>query len=494
MIVVKSVETDLKEVKLYIDGNYVESTSHSTFEAKNPATQEVIAHIHEASYEDVDRACQAARRAFETGPWRTMSLEERCNRIRRMAEIILERKEELARLEAMDVGKPYPVALEAEIPRAANNLKFFADFIEKQGGEVYPMGDEYLNYTRYEPVGVAALVTPWNLPFMLTTWKLGPCLAAGNTAVIKPAETTPLFVSLLGEMAKEAGIPDGVVNVVQGFGPDSAGEFMTTHPEVDLVSFTGETTTGKAIMKNGADSLKKVSFELGGKAANIIFDDADLDKAVPESIRAAFLNSGQVCLAGSRILVQRSILDEFLDRFKTAASELKVGDPQDSNTNMGPVVSEEHYRKVTSYLDIAEEENATLIYGGKRPNLEEHIKNGYYLEPTIYLQENPDARICREEIFGPIVTIIPFDTEEEALEIANNTEYGLNGVIWTENLKRAHRVSHQVRAGTIWVNCWFVRDLRAPFGGYNKSGVGREGGTHSLEFFTEAKTICIALK
>src|SRR5699024_4464580 len=332
------------------------------------------------------------------------------------------------------------------IPRAANNLKFYADFMEKQGGEVYPMGEEYLNYTRYEPVGVAALITPWNLPFMLTTWKLGPCLATGNTAVIKPAETTPLTVSLLGEIAKEAGIPDGVVNVVQGFGPDSAGEFMTTHPEVDLVSFTGETSTGKAIMKSGADSLKKVSFELGGKAANIIFDDANLDKAIPESIQAAFLNSGQVCLAGSRILVQRSILDEFIEKFKRVASELNVGDPQDSSTNMGPVVSEEHYGKVTSYLEIAKEENSTLIYGGKRPDLDEYLKNGYYLEPTIYLQENPNARICREEIFGPIVTVIPFDTEEEALEIASNTDYGLNGVVWTDNLQRAHRISHNVRA------------------------------------------------
>lgn len=489
----KNVQTEIKEVKLYINGEYVSSSSQSTFEVKNPATQEIIARIHEATEEDVDRAARAARDAFENSAWRTMTVAERCNKIRRMAEIIMERKEELARLEALDVGKPYPVALEREIPRAANNLKFFADYVEKQGGEVYPMEEDYLNYTRYEPVGVAALITPWNLPFMLTTWKLGPCLAAGNTAVIKPAETTPLTVSLLGEIAKESGIPDGVVNVVQGFGPGSAGEFMTTHPEIDLVSFTGETTTGKAIMKSGADTLKKVSFELGGKAANIIFDDADLDKAIPESIQAAFLNSGQVCLAGSRILVQRSILDEFLERFKQAASELKVGDPQDSSTNMGPVVSEEHYRKVTSYLAIAEEENSTLIYGGKRPQLAAYLKDGYYLEPTIYLQENPEARICREEIFGPIVTIIPFDTEEEALEIANNTDYGLNGVIWTENLQRAHRVSHRVRAGTIWVNCWFVRDLRAPFGGFKKSGIGREGGKYSLEFFTEAKNICIAL-
>lgn len=491
---VSTLKTSLTEVKLYINGEYVESSANSLFQVKNPATQEVISQVHEATLEDVDRACKAARAAFETGPWRTLSLSERCNKIRRMAEIIMERREELARLEALDVGKPYNDAFEKEIPRAANNLKFFADFMEKQGGEVYPMDDAYLNYTRYEPVGVAALITPWNLPFMLTTWKLGPCLATGNTVVIKPAEMTPLTVSVLGEIAKEAGIPDGVVNIVHGFGGNSTGEYMTTHPEVDLVSFTGETSTGKAIMKNGADTLKKVSFELGGKAANIVFEDADLDKAIPVSIQAAFMNSGQVCLAGSRILVQRSIMDEFIERFKKATSELVVGDPQDGKTNMGPVVSEEHYTKVTSYLDIAKEENSTLIYGGKRPELPSHLSEGYYLEPTIYLQDNPKARICQEEIFGPIVTIIPFDTDEEALEIANDTDYGLNAVVWTENLQRAHHISHNVRAGTIWVNCWFVRDLRAPFGGFKKSGVGREGGHHSLEFFTEAKNICIALK
>ncbi|NME97818.1 aldehyde dehydrogenase [Aneurinibacillus aneurinilyticus] len=487
------IATTVREVKLFIDGEYVESSTKSTFDVTNPATQELIARVHEATKEDVGRACQAARRAFEEGPWRTMSVSERSKRIRRMAEIMMERREELARLEALDVGKPYSVAYEREVPRAAHNLKFFADFMEQQGGETYPMDEEYINYTRYEPVGVAALITPWNLPLMLTTWKLGPCLAAGNTAVIKPAEATPLTVSLLGEIAKEAGIPNGVVNVVQGFGKGSAGEYMTADPEVDLISFTGETTTGKAIMKTGADTLKRVSFELGGKAANIVFEDADLDKAIPVSIQAAFLNSGQVCLAGSRILVQRSIFDEFVSRFKQAAEALKVGDPQDKDTNMGPLVSKEHYEKVSSYLSIAEEEQSMLVTGGKRPPLARHLQDGFYLEPTIYIQENPKARICQEEIFGPIVTLIPFDTEEEALCIANDTPYGLNGVIWTENLKRAHRVSHKVRAGTIWVNCWFVRDLRAPFGGFKKSGIGREGGHHSLEFFTEAKNICVAL-
>ncbi len=488
-----SIKTAVRTVKLFIGGEYVESSHLKTFEVKNPATQELIATVYEASKEDVDRACLAARRAFEEGPWRTMSLKERCDKIRRMAEIIMERREEFARLEALDVGKPFHAAYDVEIPRSANNLKFFADFIEQHEAEAYPVDEQYLNYTRYEPVGVAGLITPWNLPFMLTTWKLGPALATGNTVVIKPAELTPLTVSLLGEIANEAGIPKGVINVVQGFGPNSAGEFITQHPEVDMITFTGETSTGKAIMKEAANSLKRVAFELGGKAANIVFEDADLDKAIPTSIQAAFLNAGQVCLAGSRILVQRSIMEEFIIRFKAAAEELVVGDPQDLSTKMGPLVGEEHYQKVTSYLEIAKQENARLITGGKRPKLAEYLKNGYYLEPTIYVQEDPKTRLCQEEIFGPIVTIVPFETEEEALQIANDTQYGLNGVIWTENLKRAHRVAHSVRAGTIWVNCWFVRDLRAPFGGFKKSGIGREGGKHSLEFFTEAKNICIAL-
>ncbi|AXF56781.1 aldehyde dehydrogenase [Salicibibacter kimchii] len=486
-------KTNVKEIGLYINGEYLNSSDNATFEAKNPATQEVITRVSEATNEDVDRACQTARESFENGPWRTMTVEERSVKLRRMAEIILERKEEIAHYDAMDVGKPYEATVGHEVARAANNIKFFADFVEKQGGETYPMGEEYINYTRYEPVGVAAIITPWNVPFMLTTWKLGPCLAAGNTAVIKPAENTPLSVSLLGEIAKEAGIPDGVVNIVQGQG-GTVGTALTTHPEVDLVSFTGSTATGKHILKGGADTLKEVSFELGGKAANIIFEDANIDKAVPSSIRAAFMNSGQVCLAGSRILVQRSVLDEFLEKFKKAAMDLKVGDPQEKGTNMGPLVSKEHHHKVKSYLEIAKEEGAELIYGGGRPDLPEYLSNGYYLEPTIYVHDNPKARICQEEIFGPVVTILPFDTEEEALDIANDTDYGLNGVVWTENLQRAHRISHAVRAGTIWVNCWFVRDLRVPFGGFKKSGIGREGGHHSLEFFTEAKNVCIALQ
>ncbi|BAQ10978.1 betaine-aldehyde dehydrogenase [Bacillus sp. OxB-1] len=485
--------SDIRKILHYVNGAYQESSTADTFEVKNPANQEIIAYVAEASEEDVRQVCRHAREAFDSGPWRTMTVAERCAKIRRMAEIILERREEIARLEALDVGKPYDHAFSSEVPRAAHNLKFFADFVEQQGGEVYPMEDNFLNYTRYEPVGVAGLITPWNAPFMLTTWKLGPCLAAGNTAVIKPAEMTPLSVSLLGEIAAQAGIPDGVVNVIHGKGRQ-VGTWLTENADVDLISFTGSTATGKQILKNGADSLKKVSFELGGKAANIIFEDADLEKAVPVSITAAFLNSGQVCLAGSRILVQRSILLEFIAKYKAAAEQLKVGDPQDTETKMGPLVSEEQYDKVMRYLEIAEEENATLITGGKRPELPEALKNGYYIAPTIYVHEDSNAKICQDEIFGPVVTIIPFETEEEALRIANNTEYGLNGVVWTENLQRAHRISHAVRAGTIWVNCWFVRDLRAPFGGFKKSGIGREGGHHSLEFFTEAKNICIALK
>lgn len=487
------IKTDVKQIGLYINGKYVEASDKGIFPVTNPANQEMIAYVSEATDDDVDRACRAAREAFEHGPWGRMTVKERSRLLRKMADIILERREEIALYDAIDVGKPYRATVEGEIERAANNIRFFADFAEQQGFEMYPMGEDYINYTRYEPVGVAALITPWNVPFMLTTWKLGPCLAAGNTAVIKPAENTPLSVSLLGEIAKEAGIPDGVVNVIHGRGK-TVGAALTKHPDVDLISFTGSTLTGRNIMKNGADTLKKVSFELGGKAANIVFDDADLDKAVAGSIRAAFFNSGQVCLAGSRILVQRKIFDEFLEKFTEAAKNLKVGDPQEEGTDMGPLVSEEHYNKVVSYLKIAEEEGAKLIYGGKRPELPEHLRNGYYLEPTIYVHDNPRSRICQEEIFGPVVTIIPFDTEEEALAIANDVEYGLNGVVWTENLKRAHRVSHAIRAGTIWVNDWFVRDLRVPFGGFKKSGIGREGGRYSIEFFSEVKNVCIKIK
>ena len=486
--------TSVKEVKLFINGEYVDSSKGELFEVHNPATGELIARVHEATEVEVDMAAQAARTAFEEGPWRTMPVKERCRLVRRMGEIIIERKEELARLEALDVGKPYRDAIEHEIPRAANNLIFFADFMAQHSNECFPMEDQYLNYTLNEPVGVAGLITPWNLPFMLTTWKLGPCLATGNTAVIKPAELTPLSVSLLGEIAKEAGIPDGVVNVVHGFGTNSAGEFMTSHPEIDMITFTGETTTGKAIMKNGAATLKKVSFELGGKAANIIFEDADLEQAVQTSIRAAFMNSGQVCLAGSRLLVQRSIYDQFLEKFVEATKKLKIGDPQDPETNMGSLIGEEHYNKVSSYFKVAEEDGAVLVHGGRRPeNLPERLQNGFYLEPTIYSQVNNTMRVCREEIFGPVVVVVPFDTEEDAIRIANDTEYGLNGMVWTQDVKRAHRVARKIRAGTIWINCWFVRELKAPFGGFKKSGIGREGGHYSLEFFTEAKNVCVSL-
>lgn len=485
--------TETLDIKLWINGEYVDSDSANTFDVVNPANQQVIAKVSDGVESDVDKAVAAAREAFDNGPWAKMTPAERRVKLNRMADIIKERADQIGLYDAMDVGKPMVDTIEHEIPRSSNNISFFADYADLMEAESYPMGDQYINYTRYEPVGVAALITPWNVPFMLTTWKLGPALAGGNTVVIKPPSVTPLSISLLGEIAKEAGIPDGVVNIVHGPGR-RVGNAITEHPDVDLVSFTGSTETGTTIAEKAAKTHKKVSNELGGKAADIIFADADLEKAIPGAIRAAFFNSGQVCLAGSRILVERSFMDEFLEKFVAAAEALVVGDPQDDETDMGPIVSESQYNKIMSYVDYAKDNGLAILTGGKRPdNLPEKIKDGYYIAPTVIIDEDPNSKLNQEEIFGPVVTVIPFDTEEEAIEIANNSIYGLDGVVWTENLGKAHRVAHGIKAGTIWVNCWFVRDLRVPFGGAKQSGNGREGGRFSMEFFTEAKNICIRI-
>ncbi|MBA4601394.1 aldehyde dehydrogenase [Thermoactinomyces mirandus] len=473
----------------YIDGKYQPSQSGTTFRNINPATEEVIGLVAEGKKEEIDLAVTAARKALN-GSWKKMTAHDRAAVIRRIGDIILEKQEELAYLESVDTGKPLWLSKKIDIPRAAYNFHFFADYIRSLGTEAFEMDDVAINYSVRRPVGVIGLINPWNLPLLLLTWKLAPCLAGGNTAVIKPAESTPLTATLLGEICKEAGVPDGVVNIVHGFGPDSAGSALSEHPDVDAISFTGETTTGKVIMRAASQTLKKLSYELGGKNPNIIFADSDLDEVIETTLKSSFINQGEVCLCGSRIYVERLVYDEFLQKFVEKTKTLKVGNPFDPLTNVGALVTEEHYERVNSYIQLAREEGGQILTGGKRP---EGLEKGYYLEPTIIVGLNQNCRVVREEIFGPVVTVLPFDTEDEVIERANDTHYGLSATIWTNDLRRAHRVAGQIEAGIIWVNTWFLRDLRTPFGGMKQSGIGREGGMHSFEFYTELKNICIKL-
>ncbi|MGG0719474.1 aldehyde dehydrogenase [Robertmurraya massiliosenegalensis] len=485
------VETKVKAINClhFINGQFVESQNKKTFENINPATEEVLGTVAEGGKEEVDFAVRAARRALD-GPWKNITLTERSKIIRRIGDLILERQEELARLESLDTGKPFALANKIDIPRAAYNFHFFADYMISVGTDAYQQDDQAIHYAYRRPVGVVGIIKPWNLPLLLLTWKLAPCLAMGNTAVIKPAEWTPMTATVLMEICKEAGVPDGVVNLVHGFGPNSAGGAISEHPDIDAISFIGEPGTGSAIMKSAADSLKKLSYELGGKNPNIIFADSDLDDVIETTIRSSFINQGEVCLCGSRIYVERPIFDEFVQRFVEVAKELKVGDPLEKDTNVGALVSKEHYDRVMSYVEIAQNDGGTIHIGGKRP---EGFEKGYFLEPTIITGLDRNSRCVSEEIFGPVVTITPFDMEEEVIMQANDTHYGLSATIWTTDLKKAHRVAHQIEAGIIWVNTWFLRDLRTPFGGMKHSGIGRTGGMHSLDFYSELSNITIKL-
>jgi len=475
--------------RLFIDNQWVEATGGRTFDDLNPATEEVIARIAEATPEDVDRAVRAARRAFDEGPWRTMRAADRSALLRKVGELILARKDELVRLESMDNGKPVRESSTLDIPRSAWNFIFFAEYLTKVTNECVPVDNQFLHYELRDPVGVAALITPWNFPLLLATWKIGPCLAAGNTCVLKPASVTPLTALALAEIVAEAGLPEGVFNVITGPG-STVGTALVSHPGVNLVSFTGETVTGQAIQAAAAPTLKRVSFELGGKAPNLVFASADLDAAVAGSLRSAFFNQGEVCLATPRFYVEEAIYDQFLEKFVAAAKALRLGDPLDPATEMGPLVSKGHYERVLGYVEQGRAEGARLVTGGGRPA---HLPRGYFLEPTIFTEVHNGMVICRDEIFGPVATIAPVKSEEEAVRLANDTPYGLDATVWTNDLKQAHRVAAQLVVGTVWVNCWFVRDLRVPFGGAKASGIGREGGKYSWEFYTEAKNVCIAL-
>ncbi|MES9824096.1 MAG: 2-hydroxymuconic semialdehyde dehydrogenase [Candidatus Thiodiazotropha endolucinida] len=486
----------MKEVKHFINGEFVGSASGKLFDNINPATGQKIGIVHEAGAPEVDAAVNAARLALQD-EWGRMPLVERANLLHKLADGITARFDEFLEAECLDTGKPQKLACHIDIPRGAANFKIFADVVKNVPTESFmldtPDGQGALNYSLRKPKGVIAVISPWNLPLLLMTWKVGPALACGNTVVVKPSEETPFTTALLGEVMNQVGIPKGVYNVIHGFGPNSAGEFLTRHKGVDGITFTGETDTGAAIMKAAADDITDISFELGGKNPALVFADCDMDKAIEGTLRSAFANCGQVCLGTERIYVERTIYDEFVDRLKTGAETLKLGQWDDPETDMGPLISHEHRDKVLSYYRKAEEEGATVVTGGSTPNMPEVLAGGAWVQPTIWTDLQDDASCIREEIFGPCCHIRPFDSEEEAIALANDTDYGLATAIWTENSARAHRVAARVDAGIAWVNSWFLRDLRTPFGGAKQSGIGREGGVHSLEFYTELKNVCIKL-
>lgn len=478
-------------VQHFIDGAFVDSLDGATFDSVSPIDNEIVAVVAEGAAADAERAVDAARRAFDDGPWPRMSPAQRKAIIHRAADLIEDRLEELATWETRDMGKPISEARSKDVPRTAYNFRFFADFAEQAHTEAFPKPwDRVLTYTLREPVGVSACIAPWNFPLMLESWKVAPALAFGNTVVLKPAEQSPVTGSLLVQCFADAGMPDGVFNVVQGFGPDAAGERLTTHPGVDLVTFTGESATGRIIMAHAAATLKRCSFELGGKSASIVMADADLDLAIKGTIDGIFRNQGEVCLAGSRLLVQRSIYDEFLERYVAAAQALVVGDPRDAGTQIGPLVSTEHLDKVLSYVELGQSEGGKLMTGGERVT-DGALAKGNYLAPTVFAGVDNSWRVAQEEIFGPVQVVVPFDTVDDAIALANSSRYGLAGMVWTTNLNTAHRVAREVRTGMMWVNCFFVRDLRVPFGGVKDSGLGREGGAYSEEFFTESKAVIL---
>jgi aminomuconate-semialdehyde/2-hydroxymuconate-6-semialdehyde dehydrogenase len=480
----------IQEIRHVIDGKLVDAADGRQFDSIDPAHGSVYAKVAEGGVEDARLAVAAARRAFDDGPWPRMSTTERRTLLNRLADRVAESAEQIAIAETRDMGKPLHESRTHDLPRVERNLRFFADFQDFATAETFP-NQRFHTYTRYEPRGVVAAISPWNFPLMLASWKIAPALAFGNTVVLKPAEQSPATAALLGALAAEV-LPPGVLNVLHGFGPDAAGEHLVADPRVDLVTFTGETSTGVAIMRGAAAGLKGLSLEMGGKSPNIVFADADLDAAVDGTIRGIFGNQGEVCLAGSRLFVERSIHAEFLDRLATAANALRIGDPMDEATRMGPLVSAEHREKVESYISLAVGDGGRVICGGERPG-DPALADGYYLQPTIVDDVPVASRASREEIFGPVLVCQAFDTEEEVVGWANATDYGLAGMVWTQNLTRAHRVAAAIDSGVIWVNCFFVRDLRTPFGGAKKSGMGREGGYFSRDFFTEPKTVTIAL-
>ncbi|MGR4009275.1 5-carboxymethyl-2-hydroxymuconate semialdehyde dehydrogenase [Leucobacter sp. 1207-22] len=475
------------KIRHFIDGKFVDSIGGEEFDVLDPVSNETYIQAAAGQKADVDLAVAAARRAFTEGPWPKMLPRERSRILHKVADIVESRDEQLAQLESYDSGLPITQA-KGQARRAAENFRFFADLIVAQHDDTFKVPGRQINYVNRKPIGVAGLITPWNTPFMLESWKLGPALATGNTVVLKPAEFTPLSASLWGEIFREAGIPDGVFNLVNGFG-EEAGDALVKHPDVPLISFTGESSTGSLIFGNAAPFLKGLSMELGGKSPAVVFADADIDAALDATVFGVFSLNGERCTAGSRILVQRDIYDEFVERYAERAKNVVVGLPSDPATEVGALVHPEHYAKVMSYVELGKTEGR-LVAGGGRPA---EFPTGNFVSPTVFADVAPDARIFQEEIFGPVVAITPFDTDEEALELANNTKYGLAAYIWTSNLKRAHNFAQSVEAGMVWLNSNNVRDLRTPFGGVKASGLGHEGGYRSIDFYTDQQAVHITL-
>ncbi|MDN5759572.1 MAG: 2-hydroxymuconic semialdehyde dehydrogenase [Tomitella sp.] len=483
-------------IRNYVDGGFVDPDSGRAFPAIDPATGTAYARVHEADRELVDRAVRSARAALDAG-WADSAVSARAALLRKVADRIEERFDEFVAAEIADTGKPITQARKLDVARAPANFRAYADVVSAAGQASFITetgdGGRALNYAVRKPLGVVAIIVPWNLPLLLLTWKVAPALMSGNAVVVKPSEDTPATASLLAEVIDEVGFPRGVYNVVQGFGADSAGAFLTGHPGIDGVTFTGSSATGTHVMQTVAPRVRPVSLELGGKNAAVVFDDVDLGEAIDGLSRSIFTNTGQVCLCTERVYIQRSIFDDVVAGLVERAEKLRLGPPTDFDTTTGPLISQKHREKVQHYMELAAQEGAQVITGGGVPRMESGLAGGSWIEPTLWTGLTNDSRVMREEVFGPVAGLVPFDSEDEAIRLANDTEYGLAAAVWTNDLRRGHRVAQKMNVGMSWVNTWFLRDLRSPFGGVGLSGIGREGGEAALHFYTEPTNVCVAL-